>query len=75
MTDTQLIEIYHIVFSNAHSPGFMKAEVKTLLNDNEYGFIEKPNENWVSNLFKYFEDNNIKQSTLNMNPTLIKYYS
>jgi hypothetical protein len=49
-SDEQLIEMYHCVFTNKYSDGFMKAEMKDLLFDKDYWFMEIRKENWEENL-------------------------
>lgn len=67
LTREQLLGLYNLVFSSVHSDGFKTSEMKDLLFDNEYRFLEKPNENWLENINKYFESNNIDKSILNIN--------
>jgi hypothetical protein len=45
-SDEQLIEMYHCVFTNKHSDGFMKAEIKDLLFKKDYWFIESKQLEW-----------------------------
>ena len=49
-TDEQLIEMYNCVFDTTHSDGFKKSEIKDLLFDMDYQFIESIKENWEVNL-------------------------
>jgi glucan phosphoethanolaminetransferase (alkaline phosphatase superfamily) len=67
LTEQQLLEIYDIVFSNVHSKGFKTAEVRTLLFDREYWFMQKPKENWYENLIQYLQSINFDLSLLKMN--------
>ena len=67
LTEQQLLEIYDIVFSNVHSNGFKTAEVRTLLFDREYWFMQKPKENWYVNLIQYLQSINFDLSLLKMN--------
>jgi hypothetical protein len=68
LTDDQLIDIYKIIFSDIHSDGFMKSEIKTLLFDSKYWFLTKPKENWYDKLMQYLNNINFDISELNMNP-------
>jgi hypothetical protein len=45
-SDEQLIEMYHCVFTNKHSDGFMKAEIKDLLFQKDYWFMESKQLEW-----------------------------
>ena len=49
-TQGQLIEMYNEVFSSTHSDGFKIAEMKDLLFDKDYWFMESRKENWEENL-------------------------
>ena len=49
-TKEQLIEMYNEVFSTTHSDGFKIAEMKDLLFDKNYWFMEQRKENWEENL-------------------------
>ena len=49
-TQEQLIEMYNEVFSSTHSDGFKIAEMKDLLFDKDYWFMESRKENWEENL-------------------------
>jgi hypothetical protein len=71
LTDQNLLEIYDLVFSSVHSDGFKKAEVKTLLFDKEYWFLEKPNQNWKKDLMSYLDGINYDKSQLKMNPDIL----
>ena len=71
LTDEQLIEIYKIVFSKIHSHGFMTCEVKDLLFQPGYWFMEKPNENWYTNLINYLDEIGYDKTNLNINFELI----
>lgn len=58
LTDEQLIDIYHIVFNDVHFNGFMVSEVKNLLYDPEYTFLQRPKSvGWHDDVIKYLEDN------------------
>jgi hypothetical protein len=71
LTDEQLIEIYHIIFTDIHSPGFMISEIKDLLFDPTYWFLTKPKDNWNDNLIDYLSNTDFDTRNLNMNPNLI----
>lgn len=49
-TEEQLIEMYNEVFSTTHSDSFKTAEMKNLLFDKNYWFMEQRKENWEENL-------------------------
>jgi hypothetical protein len=49
-TDEQLIEMYDCVFDTTHSDGFKKSEIKDLLFDMDYQFMQARKENWEVNL-------------------------
>ena len=49
-TKEQLIEMYDEVFSNTHSDSFKTAEMKDLLFDKDYWFMEIRKENWEESL-------------------------
>lgn len=55
--NTLTIEQYHkcfdIVFSTIHSNGFKIDEMRDLLFDEDYTFLEIPNENWKIELKTY----------------------
>lgn len=67
LTEQQLLEIYNIVFSDVHSNGFKTAEVRTLLFDRDYWFMQKPKENWYGNLIQYLQAIKFDLSLLKMN--------
>jgi len=71
MTDEQYLQAYDIVFSSIHSDGFKKSEIKDLLFNNNYWFLEKPNENWHSKLTEYLESIYFDFDTLNLNKKLL----
>lgn len=68
LTEKELLEIYDIVFNSIHSNGFKTSEIKTLLFDKEYWFLELPKENWKDNLRSYFNNIDYNKSKLNINP-------
>jgi hypothetical protein len=45
-TREQLIECFDCVFTSVHSGGFKEAEMKDLIYDSEYRFLERPKEGW-----------------------------
>lgn len=71
LTNDQLLIIYDIVYSSVHSDSFKISEVKDLLFDNEYWFIEKPKQGWGCNLFDYLDSIKYNKSLLNINPSLL----
>ena len=72
LTENQLIEIYELVFSQVHSVGFKVSEIKTLLFDKDYWFLERPNESWYKNVINYLQLIGYDTSLLNINPLLIE---
>ena len=72
MTENQLLEIYDLVFSTIHSVGFKTSEIKTLLFDEDYWFLEKPKENWYQSILNYFKKNNLDVSILKINKRFIQ---
>jgi len=72
LTEEQLIAIYHIVFSEVHSDGFMAAEVKDLLFVSDYWFLQRPKSNgWYDDVVEYLEGIGFDTKNLNVNPALI----
>jgi hypothetical protein len=49
-TEEQLVEMYNLVFKSPKSNGFMKAEMKDLLFDKDYWFMDFRQDNWEENL-------------------------
>ena len=72
-TEQQLLEIYDLVFSSVHSNGFKTSEIKDLLFESDYWFLEKPKENWKSDLINYLDSHGIDKSNLNANKALISF--
>ena len=72
-TEQQLLEIYDLIFSSTHSNGFKTSEIKDLLFESDYWFLEKPKENWKSDLINYLDSNGIDKSNLNANKALISF--
>jgi len=50
LTKEQLIECYDCVFTRGHSKGFKAAEMKDLITDKDYRFLEQPKEGWETAL-------------------------
>lgn len=72
LTEEQLIEVYHIVFADIHSNGFMAAEAKDLLYESDYWFLQRPkNEGWYDDVVEYLDGIGYDTSNLNVNPALI----
>lgn len=46
LTKKQYVECYDCVFTKIHSDGFKAAEMKDLINDENYSFLELPKEGW-----------------------------
>ena len=63
-----LLDIYDLIFTDVHSDGFKVAEIKDLLFNNTYWFLEKPKDNWQSELMSYLEKIGYDKSNLKMNP-------
>lgn len=70
LTEQQLLEIYDLVFSSVHSNGFKTAEVKDLLFENGYFFLERPKDNWKNDLMSYLDEIKYDKTQLNMNVQL-----
>ena len=70
LTEEQVIEAYSIVFGLTHSPGFKVAEMRDLLFDEGYVFLERPKEKWQGPLKEYLISINFPLSNLKMNPWL-----
>lgn len=64
-----LVEIFDFIFSTTHSNGFKESEIKSLLFDRDYWFLEAPKENWKSALHKYLDGIGYDKSQLKINPT------
>jgi len=67
LTDDQLIECFSLVFSSTHSDGFKKAEMNDLIFDKDYWFLERPKEEWLSNLNRYLRAINFDMSSTTFN--------
>lgn len=73
LTEEQLIEIYHIIFSDIHSRGFMTSEVKDLLFQPDYWFLQPPkNIGWYNDVIKYLDGVGYDKSNLHINPAFIQ---
>lgn len=70
LTQCQLLEIYELIFTSAHSNGFKISEIKDLLFDNEYVFLDTPKPNWKDNLTAYLVTIQYDKSRLNINKNL-----
>jgi len=70
LTEENLLEIYDLVFSNIHSIGFKTAEIKNLLFESDYWFLENPKSNWKINLMAYLKNINYDTNNLNMNKSI-----
>jgi hypothetical protein len=55
-TREQLIECFDCVFTSVHSGGFKEAEMKDLIYDSEYRFLERPKEGWANALRSKLEE-------------------
>lgn len=58
-SETQLTDLYQIVFGDGHSTGFRVSEMKGLIFDEEYWFTRNPKENWGEEAFEYLKCHNI----------------
>ncbi len=74
LTEYQLLELSALVFESTHSNGFKVAEIKAVLLDKDYWFLEKPKDNWKYNVLKFLTDINYDKSLLNINPNLQNNY-
>ena len=70
ITDEQLIELYYKIFRLSHSESFKICEMKDLLFDEKYTFIERPYKGWRQIIENYFVSNNIDKSILKINPDI-----
>ena len=67
LTDAQLIECFDLVFSSTHSEGFKKAEMRDLIFDKDYWFLEKPKDGWLTNLNHYLRTVSFDMSLTSFN--------
>lgn len=67
LTDSQLIECFDLVYESTHSDGFKKAEMKDLIFDKDYWFLERPKEEWLSNLNLYLRTIDFDMSLTSFN--------
>jgi hypothetical protein len=70
-----LLEIYDIVFSSVHSDGFKRAEVKDLLFQSTYWFLERPNANWYKKVVEYLNKIEYDTTLLKINEGLISNFT
>lgn len=68
LTENQLLDIYGFVFSTTHSNGFKTSEIKDLLFNKDYWFLETPKEGWYRDVLKYLIAIGFNTSNLNINP-------
>jgi hypothetical protein len=72
LTDENLIDIYHIIFTDIHSRGFMTAEIKNLLFEPDYWFLQPPKKkDWHDDVIEYLKGINYDTSNLNINSRII----
>ena len=45
-TRKELCECFDVVFTTVHSDGFKESEMRALIYDDEYRFLERPKEGW-----------------------------
>ncbi|MDR6734200.1 hypothetical protein [Sphingobacterium sp. 2149] len=57
LTEIQMFDLFAITFSSNHSPGFKTAEVKTMLTDQDYWFLERPKEGYKEAVLDYLKEN------------------
>jgi len=74
LQEKELLEIFPLVFSSSHSIGFKRDEIKSLLFDPSYTFLEIPKLMWLDCIYNYFGENGIDKSILNINSVLISWY-
>ena len=67
LTDSQLIECFDLVFESTHSDGFKKSEMKDLIFDKDYWFLERPKEGWLIRLNNYLRAINFDMSITSFN--------
>lgn len=70
LNEKELLEIYDLVFTSVHSIGFKTAEIKTLLFDKDYWFMERPKENWKVDTMNYLDSIGFDKTLLNINTSL-----
>lgn len=52
LTREQLIECYDCVFTSVHSEGFKSSEMKDLITNKDYSFLEQPVNGWRESLIR-----------------------
>lgn len=57
LTQDHVNEIFKLTFDSNHSPGFKTAEVKTMLTDHDYWFLESPKEGYKGAVLDYLKEN------------------
>jgi hypothetical protein len=67
LTDEQLIECFDLVFDSTHSNGFKRSEMKDLIFDKDYWFLEKPKDGWLSSLNHYLRTISFDMSLTSFN--------
>jgi hypothetical protein len=67
LTDAQLIECFGLVFESTHSDGFKRSEIKDLIFDKDYWFLEKPKDGWLTNLNHYLRTISFDMSLTSFN--------
>jgi len=73
--ETDYLNIYDLIFETVHSEGFKISEIKDLLFESDYVFLDKPKEEWFQNLEKYLKEKSMIIDDLNMNPIFKKIYT
>lgn len=71
MTQEDLLKIYDLVFSSVHSNGFKISEIKDLLFNDDYWFLERPKDDWHKSIIDYLDSINYDKSLLKINPKII----
>lgn len=74
LAETDYLKIYDLIFTETHSEGFKIAEVRTLLEDPEYCFLDKPREGWLLSLKNYLDSKAMIFSDFNMNLEMLNFY-
>lgn len=67
LTDSQLIECFDLVFQSTHSDGFKKAEMRDLIFDKDYWFLEKPKDGWLTTLNHYLRTTGLDMTLTTFN--------
>ena len=66
-TRDELIECFDVVFPTVHSGGFKESEMKALIYDDDYRFLERPKEGWEHALRAKLNDMGYDLDDLRMN--------